>query len=54
MYLFTYGLYRNYLQGRVAVNSLLGSAELERVLPGREVRLYVGSWNMNGHSPPKY
>ncbi|XP_074106667.1 inositol-3-phosphate synthase isoform X2 [Cotesia typhae] len=44
---------RNYLHGRVAVNSLLGPAELEKVLPNREIKIFVGTWNMNGRSPPK-
>lgn len=41
-------LFRNYLHGRIAGNSLLGAMELERVLHNREVRIYVGTWNMNG------
>lgn len=44
---------RNFLQGRLAPNSLLGNAELEKVLPNRELMIFVGSWNMNGESPPK-
>lgn len=40
--------FRNFLHGRIAANSLLGSLELERVLPQREVRIYIGTWNMNG------
>lgn len=43
-----YSLNRNYLHGRIAGNSLLGAMELERVLHNREVRIYVGTWNMNG------
>ncbi|XP_014276357.1 inositol polyphosphate 5-phosphatase E [Halyomorpha halys] len=43
---------RNYLCGRIAANSLLGKVELERVLPQREVRIYVATWNMNGQAPP--
>ncbi|KAJ8923183.1 hypothetical protein NQ315_001737 [Exocentrus adspersus] len=44
---------RNFLQGKVGANSLLGAAELDRVCPNREVTIFVGTWNMNGHSPPK-
>lgn len=44
---------RNFLQGRVAANSLLGSLELERVFPERHVTIFVGTWNMNGKPPPK-
>lgn len=44
---------RNFLQGRLAPNSLLGNAELEKVLPNRDLMIFVGSWNMNGESPPK-
>ncbi|VVC86480.1 unnamed protein product [Leptidea sinapis] len=44
---------RNYLCGRLAANSLLGAAELEHVFPDREVKVFVGSWNMNGQAPPK-
>jgi len=40
--------YRNFLHGRIAANSLLGSVELERVLPTRQVQIFVGTWNMNG------
>ncbi|XP_050524165.1 inositol polyphosphate 5-phosphatase E isoform X4 [Daktulosphaira vitifoliae] len=43
---------RSYLHGRIAGNSLLGAMELERVLHHREVRVYVGTWNMNGQAPP--
>lgn len=45
---------RNYLHGRLASSSLLGAAELERVFPTREVEIFVGTWNMNGHMPPRY
>lgn len=49
MYVFLhFFLCRNYLHGRIAGNSLLGAMELERVLHNREVRIYVGTWNMNG------
>ncbi|KAK3928558.1 Inositol polyphosphate 5-phosphatase E [Frankliniella fusca] len=43
---------RNYLHGRIAANSLLGTLELERVLPSRTVQIFVGTWNMNGQAPP--
>lgn len=33
---------RNFLQGRIAANSLLGPIELERVLPKREIKIFVG------------
>ncbi|XP_075973430.1 inositol-3-phosphate synthase isoform X2 [Anticarsia gemmatalis] len=44
---------RNYLYGRLASHSLLGAAELEHVFPDREVKIFVGTWNMNGQGPPK-
>ncbi|XP_046960005.1 inositol polyphosphate 5-phosphatase E isoform X2 [Vanessa cardui] len=44
---------RNYLYGRLASHSLLGAAELEHVFPDREVKIFVGTWNMNGQAPPK-
>lgn len=44
---------RNFLQGRVAANSLLGTLELERIFPNRQVTIFVGTWNMNGKTPPK-
>lgn len=45
---------RNYLQGRIGTNSLLGPTELDRMLPHRQITIFVGTWNMNGHTPPKY
>jgi hypothetical protein len=45
---------RNFLQGKIGANSLLGPRELDRVFPNREVTIFVGTWNMNGHTPPKY
>nr|XP_033321362.1 inositol polyphosphate 5-phosphatase E isoform X1 [Megalopta genalis] len=44
---------RNFLHGRIAANSLLGPVELEKVLPNRELKIFVGTWNMNGQNPPK-
>lgn len=44
---------RNFLQGKIGANSLLGPNELDRVCPNREITIFVGTWNMNGHSPPK-
>ncbi|GAB0092546.1 Inositol polyphosphate 5-phosphatase E [Sergentomyia squamirostris] len=44
---------RNYLQGKLSYNSLLGASELEKVLPNREVKIFVGTWNMNEQNPPK-
>lgn len=44
---------RSYLDGRLGACTLLGPSELERVLPHKEVTIFVGTWNMNGQSPPK-
>ncbi|XP_055911574.1 inositol polyphosphate 5-phosphatase E [Eupeodes corollae] len=44
---------RSYLDGRLGSSTLLGPSELERVLPHKEVTIFVGTWNMNGQSPPK-
>ncbi|XP_054282775.1 inositol polyphosphate 5-phosphatase E isoform X2 [Macrosteles quadrilineatus] len=43
---------RNFLHGRIAATSLLGTLELERVLPTRELHICVVTWNMNGQAPP--
>lgn len=44
---------RNYLHGRLGTTSLLGAAELDKILPSREITIFVGTWNMNGQNPPK-
>lgn len=44
---------RNFLHGRMGTNTLLGSKELEKTLPRREVHIFVGTWNMNGQTPPR-
>lgn len=36
----------------VCNNTLLGTSELNRILPNREVKIFVGTWNMNGEAPP--
>ncbi|KAK6642969.1 hypothetical protein RUM43_004471 [Polyplax serrata] len=43
---------RNFLHGRIGANSMLGPVELDRVLPKREIKIFVGTWNMNGEPPP--
>ena len=32
---------------------LLGAEELERYFPSRTLRVFVGTWNMNGQNPPR-
>ncbi|ERL95124.1 hypothetical protein D910_12394, partial [Dendroctonus ponderosae] len=44
---------RNFLHGRIGANSLLGPPELDRLCSNREITIFVGTWNMNGHSAPK-
>lgn len=45
---------RSIAQGSVVCNNtLLGSSELNRILPNREVKIFVGTWNMNGEPPPR-
>ena len=41
-------------QGAVCNNALLGASELNKILPNREVKIFVGTWNMNGEPPPMY
>lgn len=43
---------RNFFQGQLGANPLLGPAELDRMLPTREIKIFVGTWNMNGQNPP--
>lgn len=46
---------RSIAQGTNVVcnNTLLGTSELNRILPNREVKIFVGTWNMNGEPPPR-
>ena len=45
---------RSYLCGSVGPTSLLGVEELDKYFPDRNVRVFVGSWNMNGQTPPSF
>lgn len=45
---------RPFLFGSVGPTSLLGPAELEKCFPDRLVRVFVGTWNMNGNTPPRH
>jgi len=31
---------------------MLGQEELEKYFPDQKLRVFVGSWNMNGQTPP--
>ncbi len=43
------------MHGAIGATSLLGPQELEKCFgPDRTLRLFVGSWNMNGHQPPRH
>lgn len=33
---------RNFLQGRIGANSMLGPVELDKVLPNREIKIFIG------------
>ncbi|KAG8188199.1 hypothetical protein JTE90_021221 [Oedothorax gibbosus] len=44
---------RSYVYGSTGhTGSLLGNEELSRLFPDNEVTIFVGTWNMNSHSPP--
>ena len=44
---------RSFLVGAVGATSMLGTQELDRCLRDRTVRVFVGTWNMNGNTPPR-
>ncbi|XP_004525259.1 72 kDa inositol polyphosphate 5-phosphatase [Ceratitis capitata] len=44
---------RSFMDGHMGSSALLGPAELDRVLPNKEITIFVGTWNMNGQNPPK-
>lgn len=43
---------RNFFQGQLGANPLLGPSELDRMLPTQDIKIFVGTWNMNGQNPP--
>ncbi|XP_050335104.1 inositol polyphosphate 5-phosphatase E [Bactrocera neohumeralis] len=44
---------RSFMEGHMGSSALLGPAELDRILPNKEITIFVGTWNMNGQNPPK-
>lgn len=42
----------NFLQGQLGANPLLGPQELKKALPESSLKIFVGTWNMNGQNPP--
>ncbi len=45
---------RSFLVGSLGAHSLLGPQELDRCVTNRTIRVFVGTWNMNGNTPPRY